>query len=73
LAISFCGKDEEPYWIDIIKLTKAKVKTIDDHLFPWQNVKKSPETAAEPKKSNRSGKPKSRKSDGAKKNKKRWY
>ncbi|MES2811824.1 MAG: DEAD/DEAH box helicase [Bacteroidota bacterium] len=73
LAISFCGKDEEPYWIDIIKLTKAKVKTIDDHLFPWQNVKKSPEAAAEPKKSNRSGKPKSRKSDGAKKNKKRWY
>jgi len=73
LAISFCGKDEEPYWIDIIKLTKAKVKTIDDHLFPWQNVKKSPEATTEPKKNNRSGKPKSRKSDGAKKNKKRWY
>jgi ATP-dependent RNA helicase RhlE len=75
LAISFCSKDEDPYWKDILKLTKAKVKTIDDHLFPWQNVKKAalPETAENKNNNNRSGKSKSRKSDSSKKNKKRWY
>lgn len=72
VAISFCGKDEEGYWKDIIKLTKAKVTTIDEHPYPWKN------NAGEPIKpesnSNRSGGAhKSRKSDNAKKNKKRWY
>ncbi len=72
IAISFCGKDEEGYWKDIIKLTKAKVTTIDEHPYPWKN------NAGEPIKpesnSNRSGeKHKSRKSDNSKKNKKRWY
>ena len=71
MAISFCGKDEEGYWKDIIKLTKAKVTTIDEHPFPW---KKGSEEATKVHSSNRSGeKEKSRKSDASKKNKKRWY
>ncbi|WP_395058191.1 DEAD/DEAH box helicase [Flavobacterium sp.] len=70
MAISFCGKDEEGYWKDIIKLTKAKVTTIAEHPFPWK--KGSEETKVHS--SNRSGeKEKSRKSDASKKNKKRWY
>jgi ATP-dependent RNA helicase RhlE len=71
IAISFCGKDEEGYWKDIIKLTKAKVDVITEHPYPWKNT--TPETAPE-KNSNRSGdRQKSRKSDTSKKNKKRWY
>lgn len=71
VAISFCGKDEEPYWKDILKLTKAKVKTIEEHPYPWKN---SAENIAPEKNSNRSdGREKSRKSDNSKKNKKRWY
>ena len=34
IAISFCGKDEDGYWNDIIKLTKAKVTNIDEHPYP---------------------------------------
>lgn len=71
IAISFCGKDEEGYWKDIIKLTKAKVATITEHPYPWKNS--IAETQPE-KNSNRSGdRQKSRKSDTSKKNKKRWY
>jgi ATP-dependent RNA helicase RhlE len=71
MAISFCGKDEEGYWKDIIKLTKAKVTTIDEHPFPW---KKGSEDATKVHSSNRSGeKTNSRKSEVSKKNKKRWY
>ena len=71
MAISFCGKDEEGYWKDILKLTKAKVTTIEDHPFPW---KKGADETAKVTSSNRSGdKEKSRKSDASKKNKKRWY
>ncbi len=71
IAISFCGKDEEGYWKDIIKLTKAKVTTIDEHPYPW---KSNTEASAPEKNSNRSaGREKSRKSDNSKKNKKRWY
>jgi ATP-dependent RNA helicase RhlE len=71
MAISFCGKDEEGYWKDIIKLTKANVTTIDEHPFPW---KKGSDSAEKVHSSNRSGeKEKSRKSDVSKKNKKRWY
>lgn len=80
LSISFCSKDEEVYWKDILKLTKAKVKTIEDHPFPWKGtVKKTTEDkTAKPQanSNNRSGKSKaknSRKSENAKKNKKRWY
>ncbi len=75
-AISFCGKDEAPYWKDIVRLTKVETKTISDHPWPWQDG--TPEPGAVPEKPKvqnnaRSGKPKSRKSPGSKDNKKRWY
>ncbi|KAF2340819.1 DEAD/DEAH box helicase [Flavobacterium tistrianum] len=72
IAISFCGKDELPYWKDIQKLIKVDVKTIADHPYQWHSG--SPEAGEKPKNSNRSGGAhKSRKSTNAKKNKKRWY
>jgi len=76
IAISFCGKDEHPYWKDIQKLIKVDVETITDHPYPWHAG--SPEdavVAAVPEKnSNRSdGAHKSRKSAQSKQNKKRWY
>ncbi|MCC9016202.1 MULTISPECIES: DEAD/DEAH box helicase [Flavobacterium] len=73
IAISFCGKDEQPYWKDIQKLIKVEVKTITDHPYPWHSG--SPEATDEkPKNSNRSGGAhKSRKSNASKQNKKRWY
>ncbi len=72
IAISFCGKDELPYWKDIQKLIKVDVKTIADHPYQWHSG--SPEAGEKPKSSNRSGGAhKSRKSNNAKKNKKRWY
>lgn len=73
IAISFCGKDEEPYWKDIKKLIKVDVKIITDHPYPWHSG--SPEAGEKPKNSsNRSGGAhKSRKSNSSKKNKKRWY
>jgi ATP-dependent RNA helicase RhlE len=71
IAISFCGKDEEGYWKDILKLTKAKITVIEEHPYPW---KKNNETVQPEKNSNRSGGAhKSRKSENSKKNKKRWY
>lgn len=81
IAISFCGKDEEVYWKEITKIIPTKVKTIDEHPFPWKSNKQKStkptenKSAASKKSSgqNRSGKSKSRKSDNAKKNKKRWY
>ncbi|MCR4031292.1 MULTISPECIES: DEAD/DEAH box helicase [Flavobacterium] len=72
IAISFCGKDELPYWKDIQKLIKVDVKTISDHSYQWHSG--SPEAGEKPKNSNRSGGAhKSRKSNSSKKNKKRWY
>ncbi|HEX8015577.1 MAG TPA: DEAD/DEAH box helicase [Flavobacterium sp.] len=73
IAISFCGKDEHPYWKDIQKLIKVDVKTISDHPYQWHAG--SPEATSEkPKNSNRSGGAhKSRKSNTSKQNKKRWY
>lgn len=82
IAISFCGKDEEVYWKDIIKLTRSTFKVIEDHPFPWQGKApsttkdKKPTENSAPKKNNRSGKSKSnnsRKSENSKKKKKRWY
>ncbi|WP_306350286.1 DEAD/DEAH box helicase [Flavobacterium sp. '19STA2R22 D10 B1'] len=74
ISISFCGKDEKNYWKDIEKLIKVKVTTVEDHPFPWTGGESSPAAATAPKNSNRSkGAHKSRKSDNAKKNKKRWY
>jgi ATP-dependent RNA helicase RhlE len=73
IAISFCSKDEEPYWKDIKKLIKVDVTVIDEHPYPWQAG--SPVVEAKPQSnSNRSGeKFKSRKSEASKQNKKRWY
>ena len=64
IAISFCGKDEDGYCNDIIKLTKAKVTNIDEHPYPW----KSTSITTSIKNSNTSdGAHKSRKSDQPKK------
>ena len=73
IAISFCSKDEEPYWKDIKKLIKVDVTVIEEHPYPWQAG--SPATPEKPQSnSNRSGeKFKSRKSEASKQNKKRWY
>ena len=76
LAISFCGKDEKPYWQDIEKLIRMKVKVVTDHSFTWKDDEINP--AAKPdlrnKDSNRmNSNSNSRKSEASKKNKKRWY
>jgi ATP-dependent RNA helicase RhlE len=74
IAISFCSKDEAPYWKDIQKLIKVDVTVITDHPYPWKEGSPEAETAP-PKNSNRSGEKKknSRKSPGSIQNKKRWY
>ena len=72
VAISFCSKDEAPYWKDIQKLIKVDVATISDHPYPWKGGEAEP--VAVEKNSNRSGAAhKSRKSTTSKQNKKRWY
>ena len=35
LAISFCAKDEQPYWKDIERLIKMDIKVIKDHPYPY--------------------------------------
>ncbi|WP_432670252.1 DEAD/DEAH box helicase [Flavobacterium sp. SM2513] len=72
IAISFCGKDEAPYWKDIQKLIKVDVEVIKDHEFQWKEG--SPDETAPKKNSNRSKEANnSRKSTASKQNKKRWY
>jgi len=76
VAISFCSKDEAPYWKDIQKLIKVDVAVIADHPYPWHEGSPTEETAPQekPQNSNRSGGAhKSRKSPASKQNKKRWY
>lgn len=74
IAISFCSKDEAPYWKDIQKLIKVDVKTISDHPYPWHAGNPEEEKPKPQRNSNRSGGAhKSRKSQGSKDNKKRWY
>ena len=74
ISISFCSKDEEPYWKDIQKLIKVDVKTIKDHPFPWKDEVPNPDAKPDlrnkkkPEENNNS-----RKSEASKKNKKRWY
>lgn len=72
ISISFCGRDEEPYWKDILKLIKVNVKTIKDHPFPWKDnevdLKAKPDFRNKKSTGNNS-----RKSEASKKNKKRWY
>ena len=75
IAISFCSKDEEPYWKDIIKLIKVPVTIVEDHPYPYKNNPGEQMAApAAQNNSNRSGGAhKSRKSAGSIQNKKRWY
>ncbi len=75
ISISFCAKDEEPYWKDILKLIKVNVKTMKDHPFPWKDEVPNPDAKPDLRNKNKSeGKEtNSRKSEASKKNKKRWY
>jgi ATP-dependent RNA helicase RhlE len=74
ISISFCGKDEEPYWKDIQKLIKVTVKTIKDHPFPWKEGEPNPDAKPDLRNKNKTdNQNKSRKSEASKKNKKRWY
>ncbi|MGG7037099.1 MAG: DEAD/DEAH box helicase [Flavobacterium sp.] len=74
ISISFCGKDEEPYWKDIQKLIKVNVKTIKDHPYPWKEGEPNPDAKPDLRhKKKPEGQNKSRKSEASKKNKKRWY
>ncbi|MFN3969572.1 DEAD/DEAH box helicase [Flavobacterium sp.] len=74
ISISFCGKDEEPYWKDIQKLIKVNVKIIKDHPFPWKDEIPNPEAKPDLRnKKKPEGTNNSRKSEASKKNKKRWY
>ena len=74
LAISFCGKDEKPYWQDIEKLIRMKVKVVTDHPYGWKEETPNPDAKPDLRNKNKiNPNSKSRKSDASKKNKKRWY
>lgn len=75
ISISFCSKDEEPYWKDIQKLIKVNVKIIKDHPFPWKDAEPNPDAKPDlrNKKKPEGKENNSRKSEASKKNKKRWY
>ena len=73
ISISFCGKDEEVYWKDILKLIKVDVKVIKEHPYPWKDKEVNPEAKPDFRNKNKNASGKSRKSDNSKKNKKRWY
>jgi ATP-dependent RNA helicase RhlE len=72
LAISFCGKDELTYWKDIEKLIKINVKEVKDHPYPYTDVPPNPDAKPDLRNKNKAAS-NSRKSEGSKKNKKRWY
>jgi len=82
LAFSFVGRDESGYWKDIEKLIRLQVKVVKDNPFPWRepnaNAKRDLRNKKYKKGNDSNSKPNngasnSRKSDAAKKNKKRWY
>lgn len=74
ISISFCDREEEPYWKDIMKLIKVNVKTMKDHPFPWKEGAPNPDAKPDLRNKNKSTEgSNSRKSDASKKNKKRWY
>ncbi|WP_162128383.1 DEAD/DEAH box helicase [Flavobacterium phycosphaerae] len=73
ISISFCGKDEEPYWKDIQKLIKVDVKVIKDHPFPWKDAEPDPNAKPDLRNKKKPEGTNSRKSEASKKNKKRWY
>ena len=76
LAISFCGKDEKPYWLDIEKLIRMKVKVVTDHQYTWKDEEVNPDAKPDLRnkdKNKMNPNSNSRKSEASKKNKKRWY
>ncbi|WP_291138202.1 DEAD/DEAH box helicase [Flavobacterium sp. UBA7663] len=76
LAISFCGKDEKPYWQDIEKLIRMKVKVVTDHDYTWKDEVINPDAKPDLRnkdKNKMNPNSNSRKSEASKKNKKRWY
>jgi ATP-dependent RNA helicase RhlE len=74
LAISFCGKDEKPYWLDIEKLIRMKVKVVTEHDYTWKDEEINPEAKPDLRNKNKMNpNSNSRKSEASKKNKKRWY
>ncbi|MEL1248251.1 DEAD/DEAH box helicase [Flavobacterium helocola] len=76
LAISFCGKDEKPYWLDIEKLIRMKVKVVADHDYTWKDEVVNPDAKPDLRnkdKNKMNPNSNSRKSEASKKNKKRWY
>jgi len=76
LAISFCGKDEKPYWLDIEKLIRMKVKVVTDHPYTWKDEVVNPDAKPDLRnkdKNKLNPNSNSRKSEASKKNKKRWY
>jgi ATP-dependent RNA helicase RhlE len=76
LAISFCGKDEKPYWLDIEKLIRMKVKVVTNHQYTWRDGEEEVNPIAKPdlrNKNKMNPNSNSRKSEASKKNKKRWY
>jgi len=72
LAISFCAKDEQPYWKDIEKLIKINVKVEKEHPYPYTDEVPNPDAKPDLRNKNKEN-TNSRKSDASKKNKKRWY
>jgi ATP-dependent RNA helicase RhlE len=73
LAISFCAKDELPYWKDIQKLIKIDVKVEKDHPYPYTDVPENPDAKPDLRNKKKEAAPNSRKSETSKQNKKRWY
>jgi ATP-dependent RNA helicase RhlE len=73
LAISFCAQDELPYWKDIQKLIKIDVKVEKDHPYPYTDVPENPDAKPDLRNKKKEATPNSRKSEGSKQNKKRWY
>jgi ATP-dependent RNA helicase RhlE len=76
LAISFCGKDEKPFWQDIEKLIRMKVKVVTDHSFTWKDEEINPDAKPDLRNKDKNKinpNSNSRKSEASKKKKKRWY
>ncbi|MEC4005817.1 DEAD/DEAH box helicase [Flavobacterium sp. SUN052] len=73
LAISFCAKDEQPYWKDIEKLIKINVKVEKEHPYPYTDEEPNPDAKPDLRNKKKPESANSRKSDASKKNKKRWY
>ncbi len=73
LAISFCAKDEQPYWKDIEKLIKISVKVEKEHPYPYTNEEPNPDAKPDLRNKKKENASNSRKSEASKQNKKRWY